>query len=360
MAGTATVLTQSTSWWSTFITSIIVRLFARGRKGMLSTGAFPHDATQAIPKSLSDKFGVEVTRYDFGSHPPSIATHLTEWTPLHLRRSRIPTSETKRTVFYLHGGAYQNALTPVHWNFVARLANDLNADIVVQTYTMIPYGGVHDVIPNLVEVFRAVHAQAKTHGHEVIVAGDSAGGGLSVALTLALHQATAPLPDQLVLIAPWLDLTASHPDIERYAKLDPWLKLETAHRLGPYWATGPLPMDQFLLESNSPPKARTDAHLEAMQHPLASPLFAPDFAFLAKAGTRVTLITGTHDMLYLDSETFVDRLKKAGVEFTFIRGPRCVHVYPILVGAPLPSLLFRESEGGLRLLLDSVRRYTRT
>ena len=62
----------------------------------------------------------------------------------------------------------------------------------------------------------------------MVLAGDSAGGGLALAVALALRDRGGPQPGHLVLHAPWVDLTTSTPETVEFAERDPWLFLGEA------------------------------------------------------------------------------------------------------------------------------------
>ena len=68
--------------------------------------------------------------------------------------------------------------------------------------------------------------------------GDSAGGGLSLALSMYFAQKDLPVPEKLILLSPWVDLNMDNPEIEKYIKKDPMLKLDELKIDARYWANG--------------------------------------------------------------------------------------------------------------------------
>ena len=138
------------------------------------------------------------------------------------------------------------------------------------------------------------------------VAGDSAGGGLAVALLVAIRDAREALPAAAVLMSPTVDLTSSGASMTERVDQDP---LST-----------PAMLRQFA----SSYLAGTDPKTL-----LASPLFA------SLAGLPPLLVqVGTADLLLSDSERLARAAEEAGVDVTLEIGQGLPHVYPIMLGTP--------------------------
>jgi monoterpene epsilon-lactone hydrolase len=152
-------------------------------------------------------------------------------------------------------------------------------------------------------------------GRPVFLGGDSAGGGLS--LSLARHGQSV---DGLVLIAPWLDPSASNPVAPGLVEIDPMLDIPGAAWAGLQWA---------------------GAH--DVQDPRISPIFA-DPAGLP----RTLLLQGAHDVLLADSLKFCERALEAGVDLRFHVEPSGFHVYPAATFTP-------ESRRAVRMIADFLR-----
>ena len=134
----------------------------------------------------------------------------------------------------------------------------------------------------------------------------SAGGGLALGLAEALRDQGDTCPEELILISPWVDVTLSNSDIKDYVDLDPMLGIDGLRRMGEVWANG---LD--------------------MTDPRVSPIYG-DLSGLG----RVTLTTGTWEVLYPDSLLLAEKLKQAGVDCNLIVGERMIHCYPI---CPIPE-----------------------
>ncbi len=191
-----------------------------------------------------------------------------------------PPAPSQGVLLHIHGGAFRIGAPETIAPFATELAKHSNLTIVCPAYRLAPEhpfpAGLNDVLT----VLTALGAEAA--GQPLIVSGDSAGGGLAAGL-VALARDIAL--DGLILLSPWLDLTATNPSYDSNADTDPLFSREAASE-----ATG-------LYLQGLPPR-----------NPLASPLFGP------VGGHPPCLIcTGTSEVLIDDSMRFAERLREAGV-----------------------------------------------
>ena len=136
--------------------------------------------------------------------------------------------------------------------------------------------------------------------------GDSAGGGLALALAQQVARMPGPQPTALVLISPWVDLAGDTPGTEEARAADPWLTLSKLRLYGAWWA------------------GDDDVHRAEV-----SPLHG-DCAGLP----RTLVLCGTRDLLLAQVRAAVDRLRAADVPLTYVEEPGLLHVYPVL---PVPE-----------------------
>jgi acetyl esterase/lipase len=144
-------------------------------------------------------------------------------------------------ILYLHGGSYELGFHPRHWNFIARLADTLNARMVVPDYPLAPEHHARDAISMVEHVYdlmRDVFPDVQT-----IIMGDSAGGGLSLALTQHLVSIKKPIPTHLALFSPWLDVTMSNPKLPSLDSSDPLLNIQKLKSAGLRYAGDLSPED---------------------------------------------------------------------------------------------------------------------
>jgi len=140
----------------------------------------------------------------------------------------------------------------------------------------------------------------------IAVAGDSAGGGLAVALLVAARDAGEALPAAAVLMSPTVDLTSSGASMTERADQDP--------------ISSPAMLRQFASDYLAGADSKT---------PLASPLFA------SLSGLPPLLIqVGTADLLLSDSERLATAAADAGVDVTLEIGDSLPHVYQLMLGTP--------------------------
>ncbi|MBJ7348108.1 MAG: alpha/beta hydrolase [Thermoleophilaceae bacterium] len=125
------------------------------------------------------------------------------------------TRSSDRIVLYLHGGAYVFGPLFWHWNGCAKLARKSGIRFELPDYPLAPESTFEVTIEAVVSGYRQL---LETYDpSNITVMGDSAGGGLSAALMVALIEAGLPLPRRCVLISPWVDLQTS---VAELAKLD--------------------------------------------------------------------------------------------------------------------------------------------
>jgi monoterpene epsilon-lactone hydrolase len=224
-----------------------------------------------------------------------------------------PRTPSGTAAVYLHGGAYVSGIAPQHWALIGRLT-DAGVRVEVPLYGLAPQHSSRDAYPFVREVWTALAAQ----DGEVVLAGDSAGGALALGLAQQLVSDGGPLPDRLVLLSPWLDLTLSSPAIAEYERRDPWLARPGLVEAGLAWADGDDP--------TSPPLS-----------PGGGPL----------AGLPpITLFVGNREIGYPDAAAFAAAAVAADVDVELVVADGAVHCYP-LVPAP-------EGAEGARAVTEAV------
>ncbi len=214
---------------------------------------------------------------------------------------------TRLHIIYTHGGVYINELSRPHWWIVAELMRRTGATVTVPLYRLAPESTYREVYPYLTAVYRGV--LQTSDAADVVLAGDSAGGGLAVAQCWAFADAGLPAPSKILAISPWLDVTGTHPDVPRYERIDAMLSVPGAIRAGSWWAGGDDP--------------RT---------PLVSPASAPAEMLGSLPPTRI--YQGTRDVCLPDAVLFRDRAREAGADVVLREYPGAFHVFPGLPWLP--------------------------
>jgi monoterpene epsilon-lactone hydrolase len=203
----------------------------------------------------------------------------------------------ERIVMYLHGGAYVAGSLQSHRHLVSALAKTCKAEAMAVDYRLAPE---HPFPAALDDALSAYLWLIKKHNpQQVIIAGDSAGGGLAVAMIAKLLEDHLALPRAVVLLAPWVDLTGESPTISSVGSQDVILSKE-------------------MLASS--------AQMYAHTHPLNQPYISPIHAVLS--GFPTTLIhVGTKDLLLNDSRMLARVLKEQGTKVIFEEWIGAMHVW---------------------------------
>jgi len=193
-----------------------------------------------------------------------------------------PESARNGMLVYLHGGGYSRGSALSHRALVARMAAAFSLNAISVNYRMAPEHPCPAAIEDAVAALEAVMANETG---PVILAGDSAGGGLALAAAIRLRDAGRRVPDALYLLSPWTDLSMSGESVKTRALRDPMLNPDYLGAGGALYLGG---------------RPGTD--------PEASPLFAD------LHGLPPTLIqVGSDEILLSDSTRLAEKLEAAGV-----------------------------------------------
>jgi acetyl esterase/lipase len=133
---------------------------------------------------------------------------------------RPPSAEPGRVVLYLHGGGYVIGSPRSHRHLAAAIASASHASALLLDYRLAPEHPYPAAVEDATAAYRWLLDQAVAPAR-IVIAGDSAGGGLTVATLLALREARVPLPAGGVCISPWVDLTFGGASYATKADADP-------------------------------------------------------------------------------------------------------------------------------------------
>ncbi len=224
--------------------------------------------------------------------------------PVHVIRPRG--RRPRSTVYYLHGGGYVAPADPLHTKYALRLADTLGAEVVMPDYPLAPghdWRAHHDVL-------RDDLADRCATQDRVLVAGDSAGGGIALALAQAVRDRGGAQPSELLLLSPWVDLTTSTPETYDLDDVDPWLQITKLDLYAEWWAGHPDDLARFEVS----PALGDLAHLP-----------------------RTLMICGTRDLLVPGCRLLADRaagLRPGEWDLTYLEAPDLIHVFPLM---PIPE-----------------------
>ena len=202
-----------------------------------------------------------------------------------------------RVLLYFHGGGYVSGSPATHRSLMVRLGQAANARVFAPDYRLAPEFPYPAALEDAWTAYWWLLAQGIAPG-QIVVAGDSAGGGLTVALMLALRAAGMPLPAAGVCLSPWFDLALTARSMTTNYHSD-YLNDAILHAAAAMYLG-----DRDLRE------------------PLASPLYA-DLRGLPPLLIQV----GGAEMLLDDGRRFAARARKAGVDVTLEGYTGMVHVW---------------------------------
>lgn len=132
-----------------------------------------------------------------------------------LQSGDTPASEV---IFFLHGGAYVTGPSQLHWDKVNEIAQRGGYDAALLDYPKTPEQVAETAMRVTLDAYCALVDQYGTEN--ITLMGDSAGGGLALALVMELQARGSGLPRRLVLFSPWLDVSMSHPEAREYEAND--------------------------------------------------------------------------------------------------------------------------------------------
>ncbi len=194
------------------------------------------------------------------------------------------TDKKKKVILYLHGGAYVGEIETEHWLFFNEIIKDTNATIIVPDYPLTPQYNYEDVFNMVVPLYEKI--LEKVNKEDLILMGDSAGAGMSLALVQKIVENKFDQPSKTILISPWLDVTMSNPEIDEVQKNDKKLNKSLLKIVGTLYA-------------------KTE---ENTQNYLVSPIYGK-----LKQIDNLIIYTGTNDILNPDVHILEQKLKSNGI-----------------------------------------------
>jgi monoterpene epsilon-lactone hydrolase len=209
-----------------------------------------------------------------------------------------PGARDDRGLLYLHGGGYVIGSINSHRGTVSRLSSATGARALAVDYRLGPEHPFPAAVDDAVAAYRFL-LDSGVESSRVVIAGDSAGGGLTVATLLVLRDAGDPLPAAGVCISPWVDLEGNGESMTTKADVDPMVQRDGLLRMAQAYLGG------------------ADARA-----PLASPLYA-DLAGLPPLLIHV----GTSETLLDDATRLAERAKAAGVDVELECWDEMIHVW---------------------------------
>jgi monoterpene epsilon-lactone hydrolase len=209
-----------------------------------------------------------------------------------------PSVSNGRVVLYLHGGSYISGSPNSHRSLVANIAIAAKARALVVDYRLAPEHPHPAAVEDAVTAYKWLIDNQVDPRH-IAVAGDSAGGGLALAMLISLRDSNIPLPAAGVCLSPWTDLAFSGESWKSKAAVDLIIYAYKELAFAGMYLGG----------------------LDA-KTPLASPLYAD-----LKGLPPLLVQVGTDEVLLSDSTRLVDKAKQAGVDAVLDEWEKMQHVW---------------------------------
>jgi epsilon-lactone hydrolase len=228
----------------------------------------------------------------------------------------------EKVILYAHGGGYVSGSCNDHRTIVSKFAKQTGITSLTYEYRLAPENPFPAALDDSVAVYSWLLASGYKPNN-ILVAGESAGGGLCLALLLALKERNIAFPVAAVSISPWTDLSCSGESYKSKNKVS----------LAPLnsWTV----FSKYYCGNHRP------------DYPLISPLFGD-----LKGLPPLLINSGEDDELFDDGEKFYLKAMDAGVDATFRKGKGMVHCYPLL--APM----FPEATEAMEEIIGFIKKYT--
>jgi monoterpene epsilon-lactone hydrolase len=228
-------------------------------------------------------------------------------------------------ILYLHGGGYVFGGPDSHRDIACRLCVTTNRPVLLLDYRLAPEHRFPAAVDDATAAYQWLLESRDPSA--VAVVGDSAGGGLSLALMGRLKSLNLGLPKAAVLLSPWTDLAATGESVHANAEADAMISPEALARFAELYLADQDPRD-----------------------PQASPLYA-DLSGLPP----MLVIVGSHEVLRSDSDRIVERIGTAGGQAELSVWPDMPHVFPILASIiPEGRQAIEEMSGFIRARMEEA------
>lgn len=240
-----------------------------------------------------------------------------EWTS-------VPETHPDNVILYFHGGGYVAGSIVSHRDLVSRLAVETGRRVLAVDYRLAPENPFPNGLDDAVAAYRWLLDKQGIPAKNIVIGGDSAGGGLTMATLVRLKEAKAPMPRATFLLSPWTDLAITGESVRTKAKQDPFITPDGL----------PFIAGQYL-QGTDP------------RNPLASPLYA-DLSGLPPLLIQV----GECECLLDDSRRLAEKAKTAGVDVTIDVWDEMIHVFQAF--APVTE----EGKAGIRRIAEYLNGLT--
>ncbi len=208
-------------------------------------------------------------------------------------------NNTSKKILYFHGGAYVAEASNKHWEFIEKIVNDTGVTLIMPDYPLTPKYNYKDVSKMVVPFYKELIDRVDSK--DLILMGDSAGGGIGLALEEKIGEENLQMPSKTILISPWLDVRLENPKIEEVQKNDSELNKETLKLAGLSYA-GEDGINNYFVNP-------IDGDLSKLKN--------------------ITIFTGTYDILYPDIKLLQQKAQTLGIQIDVKEYEQAKHIWMI-------------------------------
>ncbi|NHI94224.1 MAG: alpha/beta hydrolase [Candidatus Lokiarchaeota archaeon] len=212
-----------------------------------------------------------------------------------------PDAQSDKIILYLHGGGYVTGSIDTHRAFISSLSQKIKCHCLSIDYRLAPENPFPAALDDAITAYRWLIEEKMIHPSNLIIAGESAGGGLTLSTIMKIKKIGLALPSACMVFSPWADLLNTGATLKTKKEEDPFLSPEVLFKFSKmYYA-------------NDDPK-----------NPLISPLYG-DF----KDFPPLLIQVGTSEILLSDSTRVAERAKEAGVDVTIEQYNQMIHAFQL-------------------------------
>ncbi len=205
----------------------------------------------------------------------------------------------EQVILYLHGGGYVLGSINTHKTLGAKISRSSKSRVLMINYRLAPENPYPAALEDSVAVYQWLIDDEGIDPKNIVISGDSAGGGLTAASILKIRDLGITLPAGGVLLSPWTDLDGTGDSVRTKRRIDPYLD-----------ASGLFFMANLYIGDEDP------------KNPYISPLYAD-----LKGIPPLLIQVGTAEIILDDSTRFAEKAKSAGVDVTLDVWEDMIHVF---------------------------------
>ncbi len=205
-------------------------------------------------------------------------------------------SNNDNTIMYIHGGGYLFNYSIFHWRLLKYFSKK-GYGFTTPNYPLLPKYSYKESFEKVLKYYEEY--SKKYDMNKVILAGDSAGGGMALALVEKVKELNLPLPKKIILISPYVDVCGANKELN---KKDAMVDYEATLLLAQAWSNG-----------------------DNVKNPIISPLYGN-----LKGLPPIKIYVGTYEILYDQGISLYEKLKQEKNNTEIYIGEKMGHVFPII------------------------------